>query len=194
MKKSNTRREYYIYREIQFKYIRLTLLLMLLVCIIMGYTVSETSLGVLTKTLSKVYPAEGIKEVYGILNSTLILRLLLMIPVIIVAAMYVSHRIAGPVYRLEKELIQIGEGDLSRRLVLRKNDDLKKMANEMNNVMDRLDNHFSLIKSHIAILEDSLKQVKREGIKEENLKPVIDKWDDTLEKISKELAYFKTSA
>jgi len=194
MKKSNMRREYYIYREIQFKYIRLTLLLMLLVCIIMGYTVSETSLGVLTKTLSKVYPAEDIKEVYGILNSTLILRLLLMIPVVIVAAMYVSHRIAGPVYRLEKELIQIGEGDLSRRLVLRKNDDLKKMANEMNNVMDRLDNHFSLIKSHIAILEDSLKQVKREGIKEENLKPVIDKWDDTLEKISKELAYFKTSA
>jgi len=194
MKKSNARREYYIYREIQFKYIRLTLLLMLLVCVIMGYTVRETSLGVLTKTLSKVYPVEDIKEVYGILNSTLILRLLLMIPVVIVATMYVSHRIAGPVYRLEKELIQIGEGDLSRRLVLRKNDDLKKMANEMNNVMDRLDNHFSLIKSHIAILEDSLKQVKREGIKEENLKPVIDKWDDTLEKISKELAYFKTSA
>jgi len=193
MKKSNVRREYYIYREIQFKYIRLTLLLMLLVCIIMGYTVSETSLGVLTKTLSKVYPVEDIKEVYGILNSTLILRLLLMIPVVIVAAMYVSHRIAGPVYRLEKELIQIGEGDLSRRLVLRKNDDLKEMANEMNNVMDRLDNHFSLIKSHIAILEDSLNQVKQEGIKEENVKSVVDKWTDTLEKISKELAYFKTS-
>ena len=117
-----------------------------------------------------------------------------MIPVVIVAVMYVSHRIAGPVYRLEQELIQIGEGDLSRRLVLRKNDDLKKMANEMNNVMDRLDNHFSLIKSHIAILEDSLNQVKREGIKEENMKPVVDKWTDTLEKISKELAYFKTSA
>jgi len=194
MKKNNARREYYIYREIQFKYIRLTLLLMLLVCIIMGYTVSETSLGVLTKTLSKVYPVEGIKEVYGILNSTLILRLLLMIPVVIVAAMYVSHRIAGPVYRLEKELIQIGEGDLSRRLALRKNDDLKKMANEMNKVMDRLDNHFSLIKSHIAILEDSLKQVKQEGIKEENMKPLVDKWTDTLEKISQELAYFKTSA
>lgn len=194
MKKSNMRREYYIYREIQFKYIRLTLLLMLLVCIIMGYTVSETSLGVLTETLSKVYPAEDIKEVYGILNSTLILRLLLMIPVVIVATMYVSHRVAGPVYRLEKELIQIGEGDLSRRLVLRKNDDLKKMAEEMNNVMDRLDNHFSLIKSHITILEDSLNQVKQEGIKEDNVKPVVDKWTDTLEKISRELAYFKTSA
>jgi len=159
----------------------------------MGYTVSETSLGVLTQTLSKVCPAENINEAYGILNSTLILRLLLMIPVVIVATMYVSHRVAGPVYRLEKELIQIGEGDLRRRLVLRKKDDLKKMAEEMNKVMDRLDNHFSLIKSHIATLEGSLKQVKQEGLREENLKAIVDKWTDTLEKISQELAYFKTS-
>ena len=183
MKKGNMRREYYIHREIQFKYIRLTLLLMVMVCVIMGYTIYGTSIGILTQALSKVGPTEGIQGLYNIFNSTLIMRLLLMIPVVIVAVMYVSHRVAGPVFRLEKELLQIGDGDLTRRIVLRKKDDLKKMADEMNKVMTRLDNHFSLMKSHIAGLQDSLKQ-----------EPNYDKWADTLEEISKELAYFKTSS
>lgn len=194
MKKGHMRRQYYIYREIQLKYIRLTLFLMLLVCIVMGYTIYETSWGILTKTLSKVYPAGDIKGVYSILNTTLILRLLIMIPVIVVATIYVSHRVAGPVYRLEKELKGISEGDLSRRIVLREKDDLNKLADEINKVTNQLDSSFSAIKSHLITLQDSLIHVKQEGVKEEDLKIIADKWSDTLQNISKELAYFKTSS
>ena len=183
MRKGNMRREYYIYREIQSKYIRLTLLLMVLVCLIMGFTINETSLGILTQKLSNVYPAEGLKGIYSILNSTLILRLLIMVPVIIVATMYLSHCVAGPVYRMEKELREIGEGDLSRRIVLRKNDDFKKLADEINSFTNQVDSRLSAIKSHFTALQDFLKQ-----------EPNFDKWTDTLEKISKELFHFKTSS
>lgn len=190
MKKKNMRREYYIYREIQFKYIRLCLLLMLMVCLIMGYTLNETSLGVLMKMLSKVYPAADIKGLGSIVNSTMILRLLFMIPVVVVATIYLSHRIAGPVYRLERELREIDKGDLSRRIILRKNDDLKKLANEINNVMNRMDIHVSTIRSYIITLQDSLEQFK----KAEDPRAFLDKWGSTLEKASKELDYFKTSS
>jgi nitrogen fixation/metabolism regulation signal transduction histidine kinase len=140
-----------------------------------------------------VYPMENMKQFYSICNSTLILRLLVMIPVIVVATIYLSHRIAGPLLRLEKGLIGVNAGDLTGRVMLRKNDDLKKVSDEFNKGISRLDNSLSAIKSYSAALRDSLSQIKREEIKEE-LKPQLDKAASTLEKISKELDNFKTGA
>ena len=184
--KKQMRREYYIYRDIQLKYIRLTLLLMVLVCLIMGYTIHETWWAILAKKLAVVYPLENVTGLYSFFNSTLILTLLIMIPVIVVATMYLSHRVAGPVFRIEKDLIEIGRGDLSRRIVLRKSDELKKLAGEINGFISQVDNHLANIKAGISKLQTSLTRAKQEGVRAEEI--------ELLEKISKELSHFKTSS
>lgn len=176
MEKKQMRREYYVYRDIQLKYIRLTLLLMVLVCLIMGYTIYETWGGIF----------KNIPGLYSFFNTTLVLRLLIMVPVIVVATMYLSHRVAGPVFHIEKDLIKIGQGDLSHRIVLRKTDELKKLASEINKFISHLDNHFSTIKADFSKLQRSLTRAKQEGVRAEEI--------ELLEKISKELSHFKTSS
>jgi methyl-accepting chemotaxis protein len=46
--------------------------------------------------------------------------------------LYLSHRIAGPLYRFEKELTDIAEGDLTKVIRLRKKDEVTDMADSLN--------------------------------------------------------------
>lgn len=50
-----------------------------------------------------------------------------------------SHRFAGPLERIEKELHKITHNhDFSHRIILRKNDDLKPLADAINKLLDSL--------------------------------------------------------
>lgn len=46
--------------------------------------------------------------------------------------LYLSHKIAGPLYRFEKELIEIAEGDLTKVIHLRRKDEVTDMAESLN--------------------------------------------------------------
>lgn len=51
-----------------------------------------------------------------------------------------SHRFAGPMERIEKELKKISEEkDYKRRIHLRKNDDIKPVADAVNKLLDKLE-------------------------------------------------------
>lgn len=78
-------------------------------------------------------------------------ELLVLLPVVIVSVIYLTHRIAGPLVRIEKELHHIGEGNFDIRLNLRKNDELKALAsvvNDMANGLRRISKEGRLLKQH----------------------------------------------
>lgn len=78
-------------------------------------------------------------------------ELLVLLPVVIVSVIYLTHRIAGPLVRIEKELHHIGEGNFDIRLNLRKNDELKALAgviNEMADGLRRLTKEGRLLRQH----------------------------------------------
>ena len=52
-------------------------------------------------------------------------------------ALELSNRIAGPIYRLEKELDRIISGEKSTHIKLRKNDELKSLADKINRLMTK---------------------------------------------------------
>lgn len=52
-----------------------------------------------------------------------------------------SHRVAGPMYRLNKTLEQVQEGDLTVRANLRKGDFLVEVADGMNDFLEWLESH-----------------------------------------------------
>jgi methyl-accepting chemotaxis protein len=56
----------------------------------------------------------------------------------IFVTLIVSHKIAGPMFRFEKELSQIGEGDLSKKISLRKEDQMVEMAGCLNQMVENL--------------------------------------------------------
>ncbi len=56
----------------------------------------------------------------------------------VIAMMFYSHRLAGPVYRLERHLEEIIEGHYEKHLHFRKSDEFKRLADIVNRLEDKL--------------------------------------------------------
>lgn len=56
----------------------------------------------------------------------------------ILVTLYVSHKIAGPLYRLKKGMREVGEGNFSNEIKLRRFDQLRDIAEEFNRMLARL--------------------------------------------------------
>ncbi|MFH1854579.1 MAG: HAMP domain-containing protein [Candidatus Omnitrophota bacterium] len=55
-----------------------------------------------------------------------------------------SHRLAGPIYRLEKDLEDIAKGNFSIRIKFRKKDELKSIAEGINRILDEMEKRLSI--------------------------------------------------
>lgn len=60
-----------------------------------------------------------------------------------------SHRIAGPVYRLQKSVEDIRGGNLTHRIQLRRKDELGELAGELNRLCELLDGRVAEMKREV---------------------------------------------
>ncbi|HRY28792.1 MAG TPA: hypothetical protein P5079_02005 [Elusimicrobiota bacterium] len=73
------------------------------------------------------------------LQTWLLLNSLIYLAVVVILSVFLSHRIAGPVYHFEKEIREVLESnDPSRRITLRKGDELHSLADQINKLLERL--------------------------------------------------------
>jgi methyl-accepting chemotaxis protein len=70
-----------------------------------------------------------------VLPPILINNLVIMI-IISVLGIYYSHRIAGPAYRMQKDIDRVLAGDKGVRIRLRKGDKLKELASKLNGLIE----------------------------------------------------------
>ena len=64
-----------------------------------------------------------------------------------------SHRIAGPLYRFEKDLGDMGNGDLTKRIFLRKTDQLTEVKEALNKFIGNIDMRMGKVKSALSELK-----------------------------------------
>lgn len=64
-----------------------------------------------------------------------------------------SHRIAGPLYRFEKDLGDISYGDLTKRINLRKTDQLTEIKEALNSLVGTFDERMARMKAAISELK-----------------------------------------
>ncbi len=83
---------------------------------------------------------------------------------IAVISMFYSHKIAGPMYRIERNLEAIGAGDLTVQTRFRGNDQLLRLAEEINDATRSL-NH------KVRNVADAFEEVKRA---EKGLRALVD--------------------
>jgi nitrogen fixation/metabolism regulation signal transduction histidine kinase len=55
-----------------------------------------------------------------------------------IITLFVSHRIAGPVYRLEKDIAEVTKGNLNVTFRVRKNDEFQSLAEALNQMVKSL--------------------------------------------------------
>ncbi len=133
------RKQYFIKGPIQSRYLILVLFSMIIPTLLVS--------GCLYYLIATLMAAElGLPEsIYGHLvpvlkkiNIYLAVGLPIVFAIIFFYAVIVSHRLAGPIFRLEKDLDKIIAGDHSVRIRFRAKDRLDALAYKVNQVLEKL--------------------------------------------------------
>lgn len=189
------RRIYYIEKKFQTKYILLTIFLLLtytfaFIIIIFSpyiltlsldfYSLSEKAEAARTLLLlhSKVWPGiGGIILLFGALS------------------IFITHKIAGPLYRLKKSLSMIVEGNLDVKVKLRKGDDLKDLAEHFNILAEELRTFVNTVRVDYDLLSEYILELEREidakMLTEESGRALIHKVEANRKNIEAVLEKFK---
>ena len=89
----------------------------------------------------------------SVLYTTLITTLVVGV-VVIMVTLLVSHKIAGPMIRFEKDIKRIATGDLKNRIRTRKGDQFQELATSLNTMIDSLNTRLSDVKEHSLSLAE----------------------------------------
>ena len=79
---------------------------------------------------------------------------------LVFAAMFITHRIAGPLYRFEKALDSMNTGDLTDTIYLREHDEGKELAKKINTFNSSLSNSLRSIKGNSIALSELFIQLE----------------------------------
>jgi len=150
------RKNYFIKKNFQVNFISKFLILILLEAVlIVGLFMRVSNNTLTTGYFDSVLTIERTPDFFFV---PIILIMLIVAIGIGIAGMIVfimlSHRIAGPLYRFEKDIMEVGSGDLTKRINLRKTDQLAELKESLNIFIDSLDQKMSRIKNNLAELKE----------------------------------------
>src|SRR5215207_5705095 len=74
----------------------------------------------------------GLYELFAQARKVLVLKLGLYLIFVGVVTVFISHKVAGPLYRFEKSARAVAAGDLTHRVLLRKGDELTDLQGDFN--------------------------------------------------------------
>lgn len=187
------RRNYFIDKKFQTKYILLTILMLLsysflfIIIIFAPYIL----------TLHFNYPlAEKVDaaRVLLLLHNTIWPWIGSVILFFGVVSIFVSHKIAGPLFRIKKSLVQVSQGDLSVVIKLRKWDDLKDLAEQLNVLIEELRTFVTALRNDYNLLSDYIQEleqkIEQKGLTEESGREIIRKVQESRKNIETALKKF----
>ena len=133
------RAKWFMRHPIQAKYLLLVLIAMLAPMLLIGACFYKLVFEMLARQL--VFPEAifgNLVPVIERINAVLAVTLPALSLLILWCALMISHRFAGPIERIEADLDRILAGEKQHRIRLRKNDDLKGVADRINTLARRL--------------------------------------------------------
>jgi len=164
------RRTYFVKKGFQFKFILKFCLLVLIGVILSTSLLFLFSQDTLTSSFHQsrlVVKQTGLAILPFVVYTNLITLGLITLATVVVT-LFVSHKIAGPMFRFEKDLQAIGQGDLTKKVMLRKKDQITDMAVCLNNMIASLHSKILDIQTEVEhILESATGQNAPKGLIEE---------------------------
>jgi methyl-accepting chemotaxis protein len=164
MSQIRRRKKYFIKPGFQSRLTAIFILIVIIVANIVGALVYGFSVEKLENKLveeSKL-PVDS-KQLGQALLPGVIIAELISIFVVAFICIFVTHTIAGPVYRMERVVRNIGEGDLTHFTKLRPKDELKDLADAMNDMTMGLRNKVINLKEVLGQIDDSIASAKSSG-------------------------------
>jgi len=151
------RKQVYINKDFQTRFIiKFVLVLVLAGAISIGLTLFNTQ-GTLTSSFSNsklVIQSTSLAIMPSVIYTNLITTAVVGI-IMVMVAMLVSHKIAGPMLRFEIDIKRIAGGDLKNRINTRQGDQFKELALSLNTMIEQLNQRLSGIKQQASALADN---------------------------------------
>jgi methyl-accepting chemotaxis protein len=156
-----TRRNYFIDRNLQTRYI----VLMVLVLIVHTLIVLAAVFSPYILMLSFDYPpdtrteaAQAFLLVHG--NAWPVIGGFIIFVGFL--TLFVTHRIAGPIFRIKRGIRDLADGRLNETIHLRKKDEFQDIAEELNALAARFRDSFSLLKEKSSLLARDIEELEQE--------------------------------
>lgn len=172
------RKTYFIERRFQLKYVSLTVLLLLVYSFLFVAVLFAPYIVKLNFNYPPDAQAEA-AEMLLLLDGTVWPWIGAVIVLFGIISIYISHMVAGPLYHLKKSLSRVTQGNLDEVVKLRKWDDLKDVADHVNQLtgelrifVTALKNDYDLLSDYIADLEYKM---ERKMLSEESGREIIGK-------------------
>jgi len=166
--KIHVRKQYLINKQLQMSYAWLLILCVSLVILIFGLSLwymNKVHMSLFQSIVGEnVLPQSYINSTQSSFLIGTLVTIVLVSCLLLVLGIYSSHKIAGPIYRITKNLNLVGIENELDTIQIRKKDQLKEMADAFNHMVhalkDRMYQDVRLIdqvKTKIVQLHDSLK-------------------------------------
>ncbi len=191
------RRNYLINKEFQFRYMARIIFGMVVMALIIAFTVYYTTWA---RIMDEFYNipriASQFAPLFSSVNGTMLFILFFFLILAAVLSIFISHSIAGPIYRFEKSLQAIAQGDLTLRVGLRKTDEFKHVANTLNEMVVELRKSLNvdceLIEELMRLTQGIQTASTREGAKlPTTVSKDLEKLNQTLVHLQNNLGQFK---
>jgi methyl-accepting chemotaxis protein len=171
------RKNYFIKKGFQTRLITIILLLVTIVANLTGGIVyGILRINFLRENLQALFSLQSADDI--LLPAVLIAEFLSFVIVAIIG-LFVSHRMAGPVYRFEKVTEEIGDGNFAFWVKLREKDEFKELADSFNVMMDNLTEHIFRVKEAFEDVKGDLEKSKQKL--PEDLTAKLDKLESEIE-------------
>lgn len=104
--------------------------------------------------LLMVHGRPVVPDVLPLLIGFNIIVVLSLLIIVYWVALFVSHRMGGPLYRMEVAFKDLGEGRLNQKVCLRRGDQLQQVADALNQGVDSLRERLEDLRSQARQLEE----------------------------------------
>lgn len=187
------RRNYFIEKKFQTKYVLLTMLMLLTYTFLFVVIIFAPYMLTLYFDYPLAEKADAARVIL-LLHGTIwpwIGGVILFFGAI---SIFVSHKVAGPLFRLKNSLTQITQGDLNVAVKLRRWDDLKDLADHVNTLTEELRTFVMTLRNDYALLSDYILELEREievkVLTEESGREIIRKVQESRKNIEEALKKF----
>jgi len=187
------RRNFFIDREFQLKYILLVIFMLLL------YTIVFVGILFIPQLLPLIFDSpldEQVKaaEILLLYHKNVWPAVFIVIPLFGFFSIFFTHKIAGPAYRLKKRLRELTAWNLDSRVILRKGDDLQELADCVNLLSDELRDFAAALKGNYETLSNNIEEIQEQilsgTISEESGKELINRLNTSRKSICEILERF----
>ncbi len=148
----NRRRNYLIHKKLQFKYAALTITLLLLYTLLLLSAIFLPPTVIFYSTNLPLPVRAEAADAFILLNKYIWPGIALIILLFGAISIFVTHKVAGPLFVMVRAMRDIMQGNLKARITLRKGDDLSELADVVNNMTEKLESTFIDLDKRVGAL------------------------------------------